>query len=80
MTIKESVQAHLTLVHVFHMMPQRAIHGCPVHYLGLHHCMYGGIASDSATIGITKFTGSHKFHIRQYILETCPSRPNRHGP
>jgi hypothetical protein len=54
-TITESIWAHLILVHVFHMMPRHAIQGWPVHYPSLHHCMYGGIASNS--IGGTKFTG-----------------------
>jgi hypothetical protein len=48
-TIEESIQAYLTLVHVFHTIPFRAIRGWLVHYPGLDHCRYGRIVSDSAT-------------------------------
>jgi hypothetical protein len=69
-TIKESVRAHLTLVHVFHAIPLQAIHGWPIHYSGLHHCMYGGIASGSVTITATKFTGSHKSRASGHVACT----------
>jgi hypothetical protein len=62
-TIEESVQAHLTLVRVFHVKPQWAIGGWPIHYRILHHCRYGGIASNSTTIDATKFTGPHIPHM-----------------
>jgi hypothetical protein len=71
MTIKESVWAHLTQVHIFHVIPLRAIYGWLVHYPGLNHCRYGRIVSDSATIIATKFMGPHKSCMRQYIINAC---------
>jgi hypothetical protein len=55
--IKEKIRDHITLVHVFHMIPLQAI------------CGYGRIASVSATNEATKFAGPHKSRMRQYIIE-----------
>jgi hypothetical protein len=45
------------------------IRGWLMHYLGIHHCRHGGIASISMTHEITKFAGPHKSCMRQYIME-----------
>jgi hypothetical protein len=45
------------------------IRGWPMHYLSIHHCRYGGIASVSVTHETTKFAGPHKSYKRQYIME-----------
>jgi hypothetical protein len=78
-TINELVQAHLTLVHVFHALPLWANRGWLVHYSDLHHYRYGRIASDSVTISATKITGAHKSCMRQYIINTCSSGPTRYS-
>jgi hypothetical protein len=75
--IEESVWDHLTLVHVFHMIPLRAICGWPVHYPDLHHCRYGSIVFDSATINATKFTWLHKSRMCQYLINACSTGPNQ---
>jgi hypothetical protein len=80
MAIKESVRAHLTLVYVFHVISLRSIHGWPIHYPGLHHCRYGRIVSDSATISATMFMGPHKSRMHQYTINACLSGPTQCGP
>jgi hypothetical protein len=79
-TIKELVRAHFTLVHIFHVMPRWAIRGWVIYYPGLHHYRYGWIASDSATMNATKFTGPHKCRMRKYIINACSLWHNRRGP
>jgi hypothetical protein len=61
--------SHLSLVHVFHMIPLRAIRGWPIHYPGVHHYRNCGVSSDSATVSTTKFVELYKFHMRQYIIK-----------
>jgi hypothetical protein len=79
MTIKELSQAHLTLVHVFHAILQRASIGgsCTIPYTPVK---YGGVSSNSATVEATKFAGPHKSHMRQYIINAYSSGPNQRGP
>jgi hypothetical protein len=50
-------RSHLSLLHVFHVIPLRAICGWPIHYPDLHHYRNGEVSSDSTTINATKFTG-----------------------
>jgi hypothetical protein len=83
-TIKESIQAHLTLVHVFDTIVSM---GNPwvAHTLSRfastdHHCRYVGVSSNSVTISATQFMRPHKSRIRQYIINACTSGPNRRGP
>jgi hypothetical protein len=68
-TIKESVGSHLSLVHVLHAIPLQAIHGWPIHYPSIHHCMSGEVSSNSVIIEDTKFVGPHKSHTHRYIIE-----------
>ncbi len=68
MSIKESSQAHLMLVQVFHAIPRWASVGRPT----LSHCTpvrYGGVSSNSATVEATKFAGPHKSLMRQYTTQ-----------
>jgi hypothetical protein len=67
MTIKELSWAHRTLVHVFHVIPRRASVGGP-HTIPMSPVKYGGVSSNLATVEATKFVGSHKCRIRQYII------------
>jgi hypothetical protein len=55
------------------------IRGWPMHYPGIHHYRYGGIASVSVTYEATKFVGPHKSRMRQYIVNAYSFGPNRHG-
>jgi hypothetical protein len=57
MTIKESVRAHLTQVHVIHVIPLQAIRECHVHYPNLQ-LLVGTMASNSMTIKVTKVYGT----------------------
>jgi hypothetical protein len=80
LTFKELVWAHLILVHVFHAMSRLVIRRWPVHYPGLQHFRYGGIASDLMTIDATKFMGPHIPRLHQYIINAYFSGPNQRGP
>jgi hypothetical protein len=55
--------SHLSLVHVFHVIPLRTIHGWPVYYHIIHHYKNGEVLSNSATVSATKFEEPHKFHM-----------------
>jgi hypothetical protein len=68
MTIKESSRAHLTLMHVFHVIPRRASVGGP-HTIPYTSKMYGMVLSNSVNVKATKFVEPHKPHMRQYIIE-----------
>jgi hypothetical protein len=72
-TIKESSQAHLTLMHVFHRYISRLSVGgpytIPIASLG-HHYGCGGVSSNSVTVEAIKFTGPHKSRMHQYIIDT----------
>jgi hypothetical protein len=52
--------SHLSLVHVFHMVPLQAICGWPINYPSIHHCRNGKLSSNLVTISATKFIGPHK--------------------
>jgi hypothetical protein len=67
MTIKELSWAHHTLVQVFHVIPRRASVGAP-HTILMSPVKYGGLSSNLATVEAIKFVGSHKSHMRQYII------------
>jgi hypothetical protein len=76
-TIKETIRAHLTLMHVFHGIPSWASVG-GLYTIPLSSWRYGGIASVSVTNEATKFVGPHKSCMRQYIIHACSLGPNRH--
>jgi hypothetical protein len=68
--IRESTGSHLSLVHVFHVIPHARLSvGVPVHYPGIHHCRRGEGSSNSVTIEATKFVGPHKSRMCQYIIK-----------
>jgi hypothetical protein len=70
MTIKESSQAHLTLVHVFHVY---ALADTPwaAHALSLVTPMrYGRVSSNSVTDEASKFAGPKKSCMRQYTTQS----------
>jgi hypothetical protein len=58
--IKETIWAHVTLVHVFHAIPRWVSVGDSCTIPSKHHCRYGGIAFVSVTYEATKFAGPHK--------------------
>jgi hypothetical protein len=69
MMTKESSRAHLTLVHVFHMVLYSgpSVSGpCTIPYTPER---YGRVSSSSATDEATKFAGPHKSRMHQYIIE-----------
>jgi hypothetical protein len=66
--VKETIRAHLTLVHVIHAY---ALVDTPWVAHALSHCTpvrYGRIASISATHDATQF-GDSMFHMHQYIIK-----------
>jgi hypothetical protein len=68
-TTKESSWAHLTQVHVFHVIPHPGLSvggPCTIPYTPER---YGRVLSNSSTMEATKFAGSHKYHMRHYIIE-----------
>jgi hypothetical protein len=75
MTITELSHAHLTLVHVFHMIPHWASMGSP-HTIPYTSVRYGKVSSNSATVEATKFAVPHKFLMHQYIINAWSTRPN----
>jgi hypothetical protein len=72
-TIRESSRAHLSLVHVLHVIPRRAFVGGP-HTIPYTPWRYGRVLSNSATVDANKFMGPHKSRMRQYIINA------RRGP
>jgi hypothetical protein len=69
MTTKESSWAHLTLVHVFYMMPHSGLSvggPCTIPYTTKR---YGRVSFNSANDEATKFVRPHKSRMRQYIIE-----------
>jgi hypothetical protein len=79
MTIKESSQAYLTLVHVFHVIPQWAFVGGP-HTIPYTSVRYGRVLSNPATVEATKLVAPHKSRMRQFIINAWSIGPNRHDP
>jgi hypothetical protein len=66
---KSWVGSQLSLVHVFHVIPFRAICGWHVHYHGIHHCRRGEVSSNSVMVEATKLAGPHKSRMRLYIIK-----------
>jgi hypothetical protein len=78
-TVKGTIRAHLTLVHVFHAY---ALVDTPwvAHALSNYTPVrYGRIASVSAAHDATQF-GSSISRMRHYISNACSFGPNRRGP
>jgi hypothetical protein len=81
--IKEMIRAHLTLVHVFHVIPRWASMGGPhpPHPSALSWCTpirYGSITSISVTHDATKFAGPQKIpyapvHNQSLFIRTQPT-------
>jgi hypothetical protein len=46
-----------------------AIRGCPIHYSGIDHRRRGEGSSNSVTVKDSKFAGSHKSCMCQYIIK-----------
>jgi hypothetical protein len=67
-TIKELSRAHLTLMHVFHVIPRWAFVGSP-RTIPYTSCGYGRVSSNLVSIDATKFAGPHKSHMHHYIIE-----------
>jgi hypothetical protein len=65
---KSQSGSHLSLVHVIHVIPLRAIRVWPIHYPSIHHCRRGEVSSNSVTGEVTKFVGPHKSLMHQYII------------
>jgi hypothetical protein len=66
--IKETIRAHLTLVHIFHTIPWWASVGGPCTIL-MYTWRYGRIAFISATHKASKFVGPHKSRMCQYVIK-----------
>jgi hypothetical protein len=76
---KSRAGSYLTLVHVFHAIPQG--HPWVAHTPSqCTSCRQGRVSSNSVTVEATKFAGPHKSHMHQYIINSCSSRLSRHGP
>jgi hypothetical protein len=71
--------SYLTLVHVIHAMSRQAPVSGPYTIL-MYTLEVWQRTSNSTTIKPTKFAGPHKSHMRQYIIDACPTGPNRCGP
>jgi hypothetical protein len=68
-TTKESSQAHLTLVHVFHTISCSGLSmggTCTIPYTPKR---YDRVSSNLATDEATKFAGLHKSYMRQYRIK-----------
>jgi hypothetical protein len=68
LTIKESSQAHRTLVLSSTWKPHRVVRGWPEHYPNVIREVQW-VSSSSATVEATKFVGPHKSHMRQYTTQ-----------
>jgi hypothetical protein len=81
--VKETIRAHLTLMHVFHVY---ASADTPWVAHALSHCIpirYGRIASVSVTHEATQFVGPHKIsyalvHNSNMLTGAKRSVPNQH--
>jgi hypothetical protein len=77
--VKETIRAHLTLVHIFHAyvsVDTPWVAHALSHYTSVR---YGRIASISAAHNATQF-GDSMSRMRQYISNTRSTRLNRRGP
>jgi hypothetical protein len=77
--VKETIRAHLTLVHIFHAyvsVDTPWVAHALSHYTSVR---YGRIASISAAHNATQF-GDSMSRMRQYISNTGSTRLNRRGP
>jgi hypothetical protein len=79
MTIKESSWFHLTLAHVFHVIPRRASVGGS-YTIPYTPSRYGRVSPNSTTTKATKFVWPNKSHVCQYIIDACSSGLSWRGP
>jgi hypothetical protein len=73
---KSWVGSYFTLVHIFHVIPFRAIRGWPIQYPSMHHCRCGRVSSNSVTVETTKFAGPQLIMYVSAHNRTCSSGPS----